>query len=436
MPDKLSVRATAAIIITRLLRQRQNLTGLLPEYLKQYPDKKDRALVQELCYGVARWYYQLEYILDRLLEKKIKPKDTNIRVLSMVGIYQFLYSRVPPHAIVAETVEGCSLIGKPWAKKLVNGLLRRFQREHESLIKELDSCQYARYSHPEWLFNMIKSDYPDNWEQICLANNSRPPMYLRINKLKISREKYLSLLVKSGISGHTTLLSPDGIKLETPVDVSRLPEFRNGYVSVQEYAAQLVPRLLQLEDNQLLLDACAAPGGKLAHLLENIPPQSRVTAIEPDDLRFTRLQETMDRLQLKAALIHADARNTGAWWDGIQFDRILLDVPCSATGVIRRHPDIKLLRTPEDIERVLLLQKELLGNLWPLLKPGGKLLYVTCSILRQENDQQISNFLHYHSDAEPVPVDADWGTATSFGRQILPGQDDMDGFYYACLQKT
>lgn len=436
MPDKLPVRATAAIIIARLLKQRQNLTGLLPEYLKQYPDKKDRALVQELCYGVARWYHQLEHILDRLLEKKIKPKDTVIKILSIAGIYQFLYLRIPPHAIVAETVEACSGVGKPWAKKLVNGLLRRYQREHESLIKELDSCQYARYSHPEWLFNMIKSDYPDNWEQICTANNCRPPMYIRVNRRKTTRENYLELLLNTGIKGSATPFSADGIKLETPVDVSHLPEFRNGYVSVQEYAAQLVPGLLQPEDNQRLLDACAAPGGKLAHLLENISPRSQVTAIEPDDLRFTRLQETLDRLQLNATLIHADARNTGTWWDGIQFDRILLDVPCSATGVIRRHPDIKLLRTPEEIERVLVLQKELLGVLWPLLIPAGKLLYVTCSILRQENDQQISNFLHYHNDAEPVPVDADWGTATSFGRQILPGQDDMDGFYYACLQKT
>ena len=436
MPGNLSVRAAAAKIISLVIRQNRTLTVLLPGYLQQFTDKKDQAFVQELCYGISRWYYQLEHILNRLLDKNIKPKDTDIKVLAMAGIYQFMHLRTPPHAIVAETVEACSEIGKPWAKKLLNGLLRRYQREHALLIKDMESCPSAKYSHPEWLLNMFKTDYPDSWEQICIANNSRPPMYIRINKLKTTREKYLALLSKAGINGNITPYSPDGIKLEVPVDINKLPEFWNGYASVQEYAAQLILQLLEPENNQYLLDACAAPGGKLAHILENNPQQTQVVAIEPDELRLEKLQQTLDRLQLKAGIIHVDARDVESWWDGIHFDRILLDVPCSATGVIRRHPDIKLLRTPEDIETVVILQKELLSALWPLLKPGGKLLYVTCSILKQENDQQIHDFLIYHNDVKPVPVNAAWGTATPFGRQILPGQDDMDGFYYACLQKT
>ena len=436
MPGKLSVRAAAAKIISQVVRQNQTLTMLLPGHLQQFTDKKDQAFVQELCYGVSRWYYQLEHILNRLLDKNIKPKDTDIKALAMAGIYQFMYLRTPPHAIVAETVEACSEIGKPWAKKLLNGLLRRFQREHATLMKDMESCPSAKYSHPEWLLNMFKTDYPDSWEQICIANNNRPPMYIRINKLKTTRDNYLLLLSKAGINGHITPYSPDGIKLEVPVDVNQLPEFWNGYASVQEYAAQLTPQLLEPENNQHLLDACAAPGGKLAHILENNLQRTQIVAIEPDELRLTRLQQTLDRLQLKAGVIHADARYVESWWDGIHFDRILLDVPCSATGVIRRHPDIKLLRTPGDIEAVVILQKELLSALWPLLKPGGRLLYVTCSILKQENDQQINDFLIYHNDVKPVPVNAAWGTATPFGRQILPGQDNMDGFYYACLQKT
>ena len=436
MPGNLSARAAAAKIISLLIRQNRNLTLLLPGYLQQFKDKKDQAFVQELCYGVSRWYYQLEHILNGLLDKNIKPKDTDIKALAMAGIYQFMYLRTPPYAIVAESVEACSELGKPWAKKLLNGLLRSYQREYTTLIKDMDSCPSAKYSHPEWLLNMFKTDYPDSWEQICIANNNRPPMFIRINKSKTTRDKYLALLSKAGIAGTATTFSPDGIRLEVPVDISQLPEFWNGYVSVQEYAAQLAPQLLEPGNSRYLLDACAAPGGKLAHILENIPAQTRVIAIEPDDLRLTKLQKTLDRLQLRARVIHADARDVASWWDGTHFDRILLDVPCSATGVIRRHPDIKLLRTPGDIEAVVILQKELLSALWPLLKPGGKLLYVTCSILKQENDQQINDFLIYHNDVKPVPVNAAWGTATPFGRQILPGQDDMDGFYYACLEKT
>jgi 16S rRNA (cytosine967-C5)-methyltransferase len=436
MPSKLSERATAAKIISRLLTQNQTLTELIPEYMDQFTDSRDRALVQELCYGVMRWFHQLEYILDRLLDKKLKPKDTDIKVLGMAGIYQFLHLRTPPHAIVATTVEACSDLGKPWAKKLLNAVLRRYQREHESLGKDMETCLSAKYAHPEWLLAMIKHDYPENWRQICTANNSRPPMYIRVNRLKITRDKYLTLLSKAGIRGHGTSYNPEGIKLEAPVDVNQLPEFWNGYASVQEYAAQLTPSLLDTGNNLRLLDACAAPGGKLAHILENAPQQIQAIAIESDELRIHKLEQTLSRLQLRARLIHADVRNTHNWWDGILFDRILLDVPCSATGVIRRHPDIKVLRTPGDVDDVLVLQKELLSALWPLLKPDGKLLYITCSILKRENDQQINDFLIYHNDVKPVPINAAWGTTTSYGRQILPGQDDMDGFYYACLQKT
>jgi 16S rRNA (cytosine967-C5)-methyltransferase len=436
MPSKISERAVAAKIICRVLTKNQTLKTLLPQYLEQFKEKKDRALVQELCYGVTRWYHQLDFILACLLDKKIKPKDVDIKALAMVGLYQFLYLRTPPHAVVAATVDACTDLGKPWAKNLVNALLRRYQREHGSISENMESRFSAKYSHPEWLLHLIKRDYPQNWQEICNTNNSHPPMYIRINRLKTTRDKYMGLLSQAGIESRIIPHSLAGIKLGKPVEINQLPKFHDGHVSVQDYAAQLTAELIDLKCNQRLLDACAAPGGKLSHIMENAPKQVQVIAIDSDKLRLNKMQQALDRLQLRVKPVHADARNAECWWDGSQFDRILLDLPCSATGVIRRNPDIKLLRTPGDIENVLLLQKQLLASLWPLLKPEGKLLYVTCSVLKQENDQQINDFISCHDNAKPLPLNAPWGTATVFGRQIYPGQEDMDGFYYACLQKT
>jgi len=437
MSSQLGARAIAALVIQKLLGKQQTLSSLLPEYLDRLTRKKDRALAQELCYGVMRWYFQLDFLLGLLIDKKIKTKDNDIKALLLIGLYQFIHLRIPPHAVVSATVEACNELNKTWAKNLVNALLRRYQRESEYLLKKVESNLSAQCSHPKWLLALLQKNYPECWLEIVAANNTYPPMSLRVNTRKVTRENYLVMLNEAGINAK---IAPNrttsGIILDCPVDVYKLPEFRSGYVSVQDLAAQLTPELLDLKPGQRVLDACAAPGGKLAHILEYEPDISEAVAVEWDRLRFDKLQQTLDRLQLHAKLIHADARETSAWWNGAEFDRILLDAPCSATGVIRRHPDIKVLRMPEDVEKVMIIQSELLSSIWPLLKPGGKLLYVTCSTLISENDQQIREFLNKHANARNELINADWGIATQHGRQILPGHNNMDGFYYACLQKT
>lgn len=437
MSSQSGPRAIAAMVIQKLLGKRQTLSLILPDYLQRLAQKKDQPLAQELCYGVMRWYFQLDFLLGQLIDKKIKSKDTDIKALILIGLYQFIHLRTPPHAVVSATVEACNELGKSWAKGLVNAVLRRYQRESEHLHKCVEADLSALYSHPAWLLELLKNNYPDSWQDIVTANNCYPPMALRVNTRKVTRDTYLTMLNQSGIQAQQAppwLLA--AIMLENPVDVDRLPEFMSGYVSVQDLAAQLTPGLLDLKPHQRVLDACAAPGGKLAHILESAPELTGAVGIESDPFRFDRLQQTLDRLQLKATLRHADARETATWWDGVEFDRILLDAPCSATGVIRRHPDIKVLRTQADIETVITLQRELLTALWPLLKTGGKLLYVTCSILDAENDQQIREFLNKHTNARIIMVETDWGINTHHGRQILPGQSNMDGFYYACVQKT
>lgn len=431
----MQARAIAALAITEIFTQGQTLSSLLPSFLKRLADPRDQAFVQELCYGVLRWYFRLDFILRALLRKDLKPKDTDIKALILLGLYQLGHLRTPPHAAVSATVDACDDLHKSWAKNLVNALLRKYQRDSNYLLSLADQNIVAKYAHPRWLLEYLQQDYPMHWRAIGEANNHYPPMYLRVNSQKTSRPEYLAMLTEANIQAEETPLSPTGIRLSKGIDIDLLPEFMNGYVSVQDLAAQLAPPLLDLHPGYRVLDACAAPGGKLSHILELEPGLIATVAVESDAYRFERLRQTLDRLQLAATLIHADARAINQWWDGLQFDRILLDAPCSATGVIRRHPDIKILRQPGDIADVTQIQAELLSALWPLLKSGGKLLYVTCSILTSENDSQIRAFTEKHPDARSIIIHTEWGLPTACGRQILPGQFDMDGFYYACLEK-
>ena len=435
MSKKPQTRALAALAISKLLTRKQTLTVILPDYTIRLQEKKDRAFLQELCYGVVRHYFLLEFILDNLLEKPLKPKDSDIKVLIMSGLYQGIFLGTPAHALVSASVEACDELRKSWAKKLVNAILRKYLRESQQLHTKSKQNPVARYSHPEWLLEFFKQDYPDTWQQICEENNQYPPMFLRVNTREISRDEYLGKLVQKNINAMAAPYSVTGIKLEKPVDIHELPGFDQGMVSVQDLAAQLTPQILDIKPGQRVLDACAAPGGKLAHILEYEPQLEKVVAVENDANRYERLIQTLERLNLEADIKLADTRKTDTWWDGEKFDRILLDAPCSATGVIRRHPDIKLLRTPDEINPVAKLQNELLHTLWPLLITGGKLLYVTCSTLKKENDLQITNFLEHQNNVKVIEINAVWGIKTEFGRQILPGQDNMDGFYYACLQK-
>ena len=436
MPAEPQTRATAARIIATLLTNKDNLTHLLPEYLCQFSRQEDRAFIQNLCFGVMRWYFSLEFILENLLGKKIRTKDQDIRALALIGLYQFIHLRVPEHAAISATVDACVDLNKPWAKNLLNAILRRYQREQEIWNNKTNEQAETKYAHPAWMIQRYQKEYPQNWESICIENNCHPPMYLRVNINRISRENYRELLFKHDIESEITRFSNSGLRLVHPVDVVRLPRFQDGFVSVQDLAAQLCTELLALRDNMTILDACAAPGGKLAHLLESGRHFQKVVAIEQNGERYSRLVDTLTRLGLNADLLQENACNTDHWWDGVLFDRILLDVPCSASGVIRRHPDIKFLRTPEEITTITAIQRELLSSMWALLNRGGRLLYVTCSVFNAENDDQIKYIVENEDNIKPVDISADWGTATKYGRQVLPGQDDMDGFYYACLEKT
>jgi 16S rRNA (cytosine967-C5)-methyltransferase len=413
------------------LQDGQSLTAALDNAFLTIDSAKDRAFIQALCYGVCRQFHRLDFILSQLLDKPLK--DIDVKALALVGLYQLKFMRVKPHAAVSETVLAARK--KPWAKSLINAVLRTYLREQDGLEHKADKSPIAALSHPDWLIKQVEHDWPEQASKILLENNQQPPMVLRVNLSKISRESYLQLLTEQDIAAQTVSFCPSAIILDKPVPVDLLPGFADGSVSVQDTAAQLAAGLLDVQAGHRVLDVCAAPGGKTAHILESQPQLKELVAVDIDESRMQRVSENLQRLNLQAKLVVGDGANPQSWWDGKPFDRILLDAPCSALGVIRRHPDIKLLRRAEDIEQLQALQKTILQAVWPLLAPGGLLVYATCSILKQENEQQVQAFLAEHSDAVELSIDADWGTVGACGRQILTGESAMDGFYYARISK-
>lgn len=429
----MSARATAAQLIDAVVNGGQSLNAVLPAALPALA-AQDRALTQELCFGVLRFYPRLEHIAAGLLHKALKHKDSDVQQLILVGLYQLNYLNTPAHAAVAETVAAARALGKDWAANLVNALLRSFQRAPDRYLAAADADLAARWSHPRWWITELQSAWPDHWTDIAAANNQHPPMTLRVNIQRVSRDDYHAALQDAGLIARSHVHAPSALTLAQAVDVARLPGFAAGQVSVQDAAAQLAAGLLDLAPGQRVLDACAAPGGKSAHLLESVP-QLRLLALDSAAARLTRLHDTLRRLQLQAEVQVGDAGAPQTWWDGEPFDRILLDAPCSGSGVIRRHPDIKMLRQSSDIASLAQGQRRLLDALWPLLAPGGILLYATCSVLPTENRQNIAAFLAAHADAADQRIEAAWGHAQTPGRQILPGETDMDGFYYARLVK-
>ena len=396
---------------------------------------RDRALAQELSYGVLRWYQRFVPVVDRLLHRPMNPGDLDLKVLLLIALHEMEHLRTPDHAAVSEAVAGTRLLGKPWASGLVNALLRRFQRERVQLLAEVQQDPAARLAHPRWLLQEIQQDWPGQWEPILLRSNDRPPMDLRVNLGRCLRAHYVQQLDAAGIEARESPLTESGVRLASPVNVQDLPGFENGVVTVQDQAAQLAAPLLDPQMGQRVLDACAAPGGKATHLLEYCPGVSELVAVDQGADRVALLAAGLRRLQLTATIIDGDARTPAQWWDGRPFDRILLDAPCSATGVIRRHPDIKFLRQAQQLPKLEQLQVALLDALWPLLTSGGRLLYATCSLLQRENDRQIEKFSAKHKDVRVLPISAAWGTATNHGRQTLPSLDDTDGFYYALLER-
>ena len=330
------------------------------------------------------------------------------------------------------------MLRRPKLAGLVNACLRRFQREQiANSVCELDE---VRWNHPQWLIDMLRRDWPDDWETILTANDARAPMWLRANALTNSAAEYQEKLALEGIDAVTLEGVPDALRLAEPCSVESLPGFVDGAVSVQDAAAQIAARWLLANTRGAILDACAAPGGKSGHLLEVGADEVTLTAVERDSSRIDSIHQNLDRLGCNATIMAADASKPNEWWNGEPFDGILLDAPCSASGVIRRHPDIKLLRRASDIEALSRLQSELLEALWPLLAPGGRLLYATCSTLASENDVVVSRFLERHDkavedDVLPNNNIRDLMRRKACGYQILPGTAGLDGFYYACLEK-
>lgn len=428
-------RTTAARILTEVLRAGRSLSACTSAELGSLDDPRDRALARELAYGVLRWLPEIEQILTQLLRHPLKPKDTDITALLLIGLYQLIHLRTPVHAAVSATVAASRPLGKPWAASLINAILRTYLRDSERLLKAAHAVETARYAHPGWLLAELKQAWPGEWQAIVAANNARAPMTLRVNARKLGREDYLVMLEKAGIAAEPAPYTSHGIILSQPLEVSALPGFKEGHVSVQDAAAQLAAPLLDARPGQRILDACAAPGGKAAHILETCPGIALFVAVEKDPGRVPILNETLKRLQLEARVVQADATRPREWWDGRPFDRILLDAPCSGSGVIRRHPDIKRLKRKTDMPALVNEQARLLNSLWPLLAEQGKLVYVTCSVLPEENEARIAAFLKEHPEARALAIDAPWGRPRGAGRQVLPGETNMDGLFYAALVK-
>ncbi|HIF9206268.1 TPA: 16S rRNA (cytosine(967)-C(5))-methyltransferase RsmB [Photobacterium damselae] len=425
----MNVRAAAAQVIYQVVDQGQSLSTALPAAQQQIKER-DQALLQEICYGVLRWLPRLESITQKLMDKPLKGKQRVFHHLILVGLYQLGYMRIPAHAAVAETVNATKNLKKPQLRGLVNAILRNYQRQQQELDAQAVSHDAGKYGHPSWLLKLLKQAYPNDVDAICAANNTKAPMWLRVNRQHHNRDEYRKLLDAEGIATELHPQAGDALRLLSPYDVYKLPGFEQGWVSVQDAAAQLAIEYLQPQAGELILDCCAAPGGKTAHILEHVP-SAQVVAIDCDEHRLARVHDNLQRLNLQAKVLCADARYPDKWWDGDKFDRILLDAPCSATGVIRRHPDIKWLRRGEDIAALAQLQAEIFDAMWLQLKSGGTLVYATCSITPQENRDQVSAFLTRTADATLVGSEA-----TNPGRQILPGEENMDGFYYAVLQKA
>lgn len=520
-------RAAAARLVGAVLREGRSLTEAL-EQVAGLDQERDRPLVQELSYGTLRLLPRLRALARQLLNKPLRPEEAALEALILIGLYQLLATRIPPHAAVASTVAATRVLGKDWAAGLVNALLRRFQRERAALLAVAERDEEARWLFPHWLLEGLRQDWPEDWEAIVAASNAQPPQWLRVNRLALARDAYRARLVAAGVMPTPALVAepaalpdapahaPAALRLDPPLPMARLPGYAEGLVSIQDLHAQLAAPLLSVQPGERVLDACAAPGGKTAHLLELADGRIDLTALDLDPRRLQQVTANLRRLGLRARVMagdaaappqdwieisgtgdtdpgfsraggggagglaasHAEADVSGAGVSGSGlsiapasgpespvsdgaapessaagvavglhsgdasargtadlFDRILLDAPCSATGVIRRHPDIKWLRRPTDIEALAARQERLLEALWPLLAPGGTLLYVTCSLLAAENEEQVRAFLSRHRDAVEDPIQADWGQPRNRGRQVLPSLAGGDGFYFARLRK-
>lgn len=433
-PGDRSARLAAVALLASVLDRGLNLAETGMEGMPA--DCRDRAFARHLAYGVLRWLGALEWLAGQLLQRPLQARDRNVYRLLLVGLFQLWQDEAAAHAAIHEAAEGARQLGKPWAVGLVNAVLRRFQREREALLAGLTATD-ERLAHPPWLLDRLRCDWPSDWEAIAAANNRPAPLWLRLGR-NAERAELEGRLRDAGFDVEPHPDAPAALAIRPAVAAEAIPGFGEGLLSVQDPAAQLAAPLLQLEPGLRVLDACCAPGGKTCHILD-LEPDIELTALDKSPARLGRVSENLARLGLAGhpglRLVAADAADPD-WWDGRTFHRILLDAPCSATGVIRRHPEIKWLRTPQQVAEAVRLQARLLERLWPRLEPGGILLYATCSVLRDENDRQIEQFVTQRADAEWAVMSAGWGRELGHARQILPGCGDMDGFFYARLRKT
>lgn len=415
----------AVVCEGRSLSAPSDAAELEPQALARY-----RALV----FTAVRWRHRLDAVIDQLIQKPLRRRDLRVRSVVLLALSELEYLEGAPHAVVDSAVALTSALGHAQLRGLVNAVLRRFLRERDSLLSTADRSPAVRASLPDWLYTLLRNDWPAEIQQIAVAGNVRGPMTLRVAE-RVGRDAYRERLSAVDL---TCELGPGttDLVLDQPVAVSRLPGFDNGDCSVQDSAAQFAALLLRPRAGERVLDACAAPGGKTGHLLECGADATGLTALDADASRLARVSETLERLQFDGVtVLAADAADTAQWWDGEGYDAVLVDAPCSGLGVLRRHPDIKSLRRASDLDALAEKQTAMLDALWAVLKPGGRLLYATCSIARQENERQVANFLARTADAVEVAVELPVGRAVSVGWQILPGEMACDGFYYALLHR-
>ena len=432
-----AIRASAATIVAGVLAEGRSLDELLAADAEQ---GSARGLKRSLCYGTLRWHFRLDAVLNALASRPPQQLAPRLRALLEIGLHQLVAAETAPHAAVSETVSAARLLGFEKAAGFVNAVLRRFQREQQALLHAVDRDLSLRTAHPRWFVEALRRDRGETAALAVLeANNAHPPMWLRVNRMRTDVAAAADALGAAGFDVQRHPLAPDALHVSPPSEVRALPGFTDGRLSVQDAAAQLAVELLAPEPGERVLDACAAPGGKTCHALERTAGGAAVTALDVSAPRIERVRENLARLGLEARLVVADVALPEQWWDGEPYDRVLLDVPCSATGVIRRHPDIKVLRRAGDIPALARRQAELLGAAWRVLRPGGRLLYTSCSVLAAENERVIEAFLGRTPAARDATPELTRGWPQrpgGPGYQVLPGEAGMDGFYYACLSKS
>jgi 16S rRNA (cytosine967-C5)-methyltransferase len=426
-------RALAARSLAEIAMRGASLREVMERNAPKLRDPRDRALLMALLSEGARWWLRFDAAIDHLLEKSLRHKDPAIHALLVLGLVQLEILQLQDYAAVAATVEATRTLKRPQLAGLVNAVLRRWQRERENLIARLDAKPQTRHAHPEWLAKALASDWPAQADAVMAADNREPPLMLRVNRQHIERAALLAQFQAAGYEASLHPWLPDALVLPHSADITRMPGFEDGAFAVQDGAAQVAADLADLKHGMRVLDACAAPGGKACHLLERA--RIDLTALEVDAKRGERIRQNLMRLRLDAKIVIGDAGAPAGWWKRQPFDRILIDAPCSATGVLRRRPDVRLHRRESDIAAMHEQQRRILSALWPLLAPGGRLIYITCSVLRAENEVIVGDLLAQQGDARVVPFTLPVGHAAKVGWQILPGDGDLDGMYYAVLEK-